>query len=285
MDDVVVDAPEESGHAIENSGRAPTIPSTDPGRVAAIHISGCITGPEPLLALRRGSVRPFLRHDVALRLALDTVVAHRRRGVERLRDLGVRRLLEEPRVRGVTRPDSGEAIRLELRPDRGRVGGLVLGEKAALVLHVMAVLVRDDVPLRERTALRPEPLRQVLEEADVEVDLLVLGAVEGPHRGLRQAARALRGAGVKDGLRWEIGVAAPRELAAPVFLDAVDEADDAAVVTLVRVGAGLALLERGGSLDGRGAGEIFERVRSEEQRDDEDEKADPAATHDDRPAE
>src|SRR3989442_15071361 len=98
----------------------------------------------------------------------------------------------------------------------------------------MAVLVSDYVALRERTALRAESLLQLLEEAQVEVHLLVFGAVEGTHRGLRQTARALSVSGVDHGLRGQVRLAAPRELVAPILLDAVDEAHDAAVATAVR---------------------------------------------------
>src|SRR5436309_3421418 len=119
-----------------------------------------------------------------------------------------------------------------------------LREQTELVLHVMAVLVRDDVALRERAALRAETLLQFLKEADVEVDLLVVRTVEGTHRGLGETARALRVPGVDHRLRRQVRLAAARELATPMFLDAVDEADDAAVIALVRIRAGLAVLER-----------------------------------------
>ena len=98
------------------------------------------------------------------------------------------------------RPHAGEAVGLELNPDGLRVRS-GLREQAELVLHVVAILVGDDVPLGERPALRAEPLRQFLEEAQVEVDLFVLGAIERAHRGLGESSRTLRRVGVEDGLR------------------------------------------------------------------------------------
>ena len=65
----------------------------------------------------------------------------------------------------------------------------------------MAVLVSHDVSLREWPALGAEALRQLLEEADVEIDLLVVRAIEGSHRGFGEAARALGRVGIENGLR------------------------------------------------------------------------------------
>ena len=66
----------------------------------------------------------------------------------------------KPVAGGVVRPDAGEAVGLELGPDRSPCGA---GAAAAAaggaqeVLDVVAVLVGDDVALGERAALRPEP--------------------------------------------------------------------------------------------------------------------------------
>ena len=59
------------------------------------------------------------------------------------------------------------------------------------VLHVVAVLVRDDVRLRERPALRAELRLQLVEEAEVDVDALVARAVERPDVGGGRAAAGL----------------------------------------------------------------------------------------------
>src|SRR5207245_6806243 len=201
------------------------------GSVPAIEITRLITGAGPLLALRRRAVRPLLRLHAPLGLLLDAVVADGSRGVQCLRDLRVGRRVEEAGIRRVAGPHPRKAIGLKLDPDRsGARSGL--REQTELVLHVMAVLVRDDVALRERAALRAETLLQFLKEADVEVDLLVVRTVEGTHRGLGETARALRVPGVNHRLRRQVRLAAARELATPIFLDAVDEADDAAVIAL-----------------------------------------------------
>jgi hypothetical protein len=59
---------------------------------------------------------------------------------------------------------------------------------------VVAHLVRDDVRLREVTG-RTEAPGERPEEVEVDVDLLVLGAVERAHRRARHPARRLHGAG------------------------------------------------------------------------------------------
>src|SRR6185503_4787232 len=276
--------PEVGVHARRNSRCARTIPAvgSGAGRVAAIEVAGLVPGVEPLLALRGRTVSPLLGHDLTLGLLLDAVVADSGGGVERLRDLGVRWLLEVAGVRRVLRPNTREAIGLELDADGLRVRS-GLQEQSELVLHVVAVLVRDDISLGEGAALRAEPRVQLLEEADVEVNLLVIGAIEGTHRSLREPARALRRTSEQHSLRGQIGLAAARELIAPVFLDAVDKADDAAIVSLVGVRAGLAFLHRWRAAHRRGcAGVVGQRIHAEKERHDEDDQAEPAAANDDR---
>ena len=86
---------------------------------------------------------------------------------------------------GVVRPDAGEAVGLQLRPDRAALRSLALRLPAAEdpeeVLDVVTVLVGDDVALRERAALGAEPRPQLVEEPEVEVDELVAtGSRTGP---------------------------------------------------------------------------------------------------------
>src|SRR5207244_10595811 len=176
--------------------------TSDPGGIAAIEVAGLVAGLVPLLALGGRAMGPFLRLHAALRFLLDAIVADRSRRIERLRDLCVRGRLEVTGVRGVPRPDPSEAVRLKLDADRcGVVLALAGREQTELVLHVMAVLVSHDVSLREWPALGAEALRQLLEEADVEIDLLVVRAIEGSHRGFGEAARALGRVGIENGLR------------------------------------------------------------------------------------
>ena len=94
-------------------------------------------------------------------------------------------------------PHAREAVGLQLHADRERileVGALLLRAAHLLVdpedvLHVVPELVRDDVRLCE-VARCPEPARELVEEAQVEVDALVGRAVE---RADRRRSIATRG--------------------------------------------------------------------------------------------
>src|SRR5512135_1923354 len=154
----------------------------------------------------------------------------------------------------------------------------------------MSVLVRDDVALREGTALGTELGAQVLEEQDVEIHLPVVRTVEGTHRRLRGAARGVPVLAEEDGRRGRIGLALLRELVAPELLHAIHEADDAAVVALVRLRAGLTIA-RGRSVLDRPAPRRVDgledagRIDAEEQRRDEDDDPDPPAADEHRSTE
>ena len=127
-------------------------------------------------------MRPLLRIDLALRLLLDAVVADRARRVETGVDVLLRQLDDQALVDGVARPIRRRNNRPGARCERR--GSRALGvaadpiEHARLVLHVVAVLVRDDVRLRERRAPRAEARLELVEEAEVDVDELVARAVE-----------------------------------------------------------------------------------------------------------
>ena len=154
------------------------------------------------------------------------------------------RRVRKARVHRVARPNSREAVRLELDPHRPALGALVLraAEDAEQVLDVVAVLVGDDVRLGERPALRAEARAQLVEEAQVDVDVLIGRAIEGPHGRGGSAAAALHGVGEEARARRDVVAAAAGERVRPVALDRVDVADDATVLAHVRVGAGLTLL-------------------------------------------
>ena len=102
----------------------------------------------------------------------------------------------------------------------------------------MPVLVREDVRLGERAALGAELRLQLVEEAEVDVDVAVGRAVERPDGGRRDAA-AGRDLPVEEPRPRGLVVA---QRLRPVRLDAVDDGDDAAVLALVRVLARAALL-------------------------------------------
>src|SRR5690348_15131699 len=101
----------------------------------------------------------------------------------------------------------------------------------------MAVLVGQDVGLRERATLRAELRAQVVEEAQVDVHLLVGRTIEGTDvLGGRTASRRCLSA--EEGrLRNLVLPSMRRELTAPVLLHAVDEGNDSTVVAPIRVGA------------------------------------------------
>ena len=111
-------------------------------------------------------------------------------------------------------------------------------ERAREILHVVTVLVREHVCLGERSAARAEPGAKLVEEAEVDVHVLVGGAVERPDVGARLSAAGARRAREEDRLRDLV----LRQRLRPVPLHAVDDADDPAVLARVRVGARAAVL-------------------------------------------
>jgi hypothetical protein len=134
-----------------------------------------------------------LRHDDPPRLPLEPIVADGARRLER--GLDVARLEEVPPCRRVP-PDSCIAVRLELEPHREGIGrDLVETLSLSLdalrdsqeVLDVVPDLVGDDVRARE-LARGAEPLAQLLEELEVQVDLAIGRTVEGPDRRARLTA-------------------------------------------------------------------------------------------------
>src|SRR3954467_9893420 len=87
-------------------------------RVAGVQVALLEARGEPLVSLLRRAVRPALGVDLTLDLRLDPVVADRRRRVERLGDVGLRHVGDDLRRRGMVGPHPGEAIGLQLEPDR-----------------------------------------------------------------------------------------------------------------------------------------------------------------------
>src|ERR1043166_3261285 len=121
-------------------------------RIAVLRPAGIQAALEPAHALRGRAVREGLRHHAPLRLFLQTVVADRRRGVERLGDIARIELVHRA---GVVSPYAGIAVGLELHAHRGavllglraRARRFHLLERPRQLLHVMADLVRDYVGL------------------------------------------------------------------------------------------------------------------------------------------
>ena len=110
---------------------------------------------------------------------------------------------------------------------------------------MVPVLVGQDVGLRERAALGPELRAQLVEEPEVDVDVLVGRAVERTAGGRRDAATAADLVGEEARPGRDVLLARSGERVGPVGLDAVDVADDPAILAGVRVGTGLALGRQG----------------------------------------
>src|SRR5262249_26041170 len=89
----------------------------------------------------------------------------------------------------------------------------------------MTELVRDHVGLREVTG-RAEAPRQLVEEAEIEVDLPVPRTVEGTGRRLGEAARRLDRIAEQHETRPLVSRSEPfRPHVLPIFRDAADEVD------------------------------------------------------------
>ncbi len=214
--------------------------------VAARYLARLQASVEPALALRGGAVGERVRYHVALRPALQRVVADRRGGAQRSLDVArvnERRLAlrAQGRVLAVS-PDAGEAVGLQLDLDLDLVGVgtaagallrlLRLRQDAEQVLHVVADLVRDHIGLREQARLAAgitaaEAGGDLVEERGVEIDLLVDRAVERPHRALRRAAATRVGhAAVHHQHRRTIGLAGLGEHRLPLLLGAAEHPAD-----------------------------------------------------------
>src|SRR6476646_4132843 len=127
---------------------------------------------------------------------------------------------------------------------------------------MVAVLVREHVRLREGAASRAESRPELVEEAEIDVDVLVDRAVERADVCRSVAAAGARRAGEEDSLRRHVAPAGAGEGARPVRLDAVDVTDDPAVLASVGVRSRAALLAEhlaGGCLGDCRAVEVAQR--------------------------
>jgi hypothetical protein len=101
--------------------------------------------------------------------------------------------------------------------------------------------MRHDVAFGQGSAAGAEPRLQILKEAEVDIDLLIGWAIEGANLRRGDAAAGGDLVAVNDRLGRPVLLATLGELARPELLDAVDVADDAAVLLLVGIGTGGAL--------------------------------------------
>jgi hypothetical protein len=161
------------------------------------------------------------------------------RRVERVGHVLSRDVLHESCVERMADPEPGVAVRLELNADLTALGACVaVGavEVAGQILHVMPILVSKDVRLCEGPAARAELRLQLIEEAEVDVDVAIARTVERPGRRGRRPTAGLDATVEESRSRPFV----PTKRLRPVRLHAVDHGDDAAVIALVGVLPGLA---------------------------------------------
>ena len=150
-------------------------------------------------------MRKGVRHHEALALPLQPIIADR--GSRLHRRFDVTRLDKLPLLLRVVRPYAGQTIGLQLdlhlqvigrRPVALALDALYLRQDAEQVLHVMPDLVRDYIGLCELAGLAAAAVEtglQVSEKRRVEVNVLIVGAVERAHRRLSEPARRRVSAG------------------------------------------------------------------------------------------
>src|SRR5215470_15137881 len=177
--------------------------------VALVHVARIEPGTEPAHPLRGGAVGERFRRHAPSRLLLEAVVADGGGGAQPSFDVT---RIEKPALPRVVAPHPGETVRLELHAHGERVaarlGGAAallrhLPRDAELVLDVVAHLVGDHVGARELAGGTEAP-GQILEERAIQVDFVVGGAVEGPHRGAAHATGGVDGTAEEHELRWVI---------------------------------------------------------------------------------
>ena len=138
-------------------------------------------------------MREFLRHDIALGLLLQPVIANRLGGSDRLLDIAG--FQNVPFLIGIMGPHAGQKIGLEFQ-SHGKLVLRIAGQLAVLrldadpqqVLHMMSDLMGDHVGIG-KVAAGVEPVLQFVIEFEVDVDLLDRqGNRKGPrpHRPTRR---------------------------------------------------------------------------------------------------
>ena len=127
-------------------------------------------------------MRPRLRVHFPLKFFLNAVVANRCGGIEAVCDVLIRQLCQVAGLGGMIRPNTGIAVRLQLNAHGCALwpGAVIanLGENPLHILHMMTVLVCEDVFLRERSTIRTELRVQLIEETEINIHDFVIRAVE-----------------------------------------------------------------------------------------------------------
>ena len=135
--------------------------------------------------------------DVALSALLDRVVADLRGGVQAFLDIA--RFEDLALAIGEAGPDAGEAVRLKLESHGEGIGfalagaaltRLDLAHNAEQVLHVMADFVGNHIGLSKIPG-GFETVMEFTKESEVDINFLVVAAIEGSSGGLRKTAGRL----------------------------------------------------------------------------------------------
>jgi hypothetical protein len=134
---------------------------------------------KPTHSLGTGAVREGIWHHPPTGLPLERIVADLSRGIQCGLDVAG---LETPALLllGTVGPHSREAVRLQLESNTRAVGATprsLLLKNPELVLHMMPHFVGDDIGVGE-LPWRTELLAHQIEEAEIQIDDLVLRAVE-----------------------------------------------------------------------------------------------------------
>src|SRR5436190_6667633 len=264
---------------------------------------------EPAHALLGGAMGERFRHNPALRALLQRVIPDLGCGVEPVLDIARQQAVLDLIVQA--RPNTRKAVGLQLHAhlqlvdlalvaalQRPLLEALHLVGNAQQRLDVVADLVGDDVGLRE-VARRVKALLQLPVEVEIDVNLVVERAVEGPHCRLADATTGAYGAGEQHQLRLLVGLAAGLEHALPHVLRIGEHtAHEARHLIVLRRHAGLLGARE---LEGRAgartaardvrhsggafaAAQQFQRIDAEHQADaaDDDERGDAQPTPADR---
>src|SRR6185436_12748581 len=245
-----------------------------------LRISGIEAAPEGAHPLLGSSVGEGVGHHPALHLLLQPIVADGVRRGERLLEVARAELPHRARV---VSPHAGIAIGLQLVAHRS-LGGFRPG-RAGQLLHVVPDLVRDHVGLGE-VARRAKARLQLPVEGKVDVELLVAGAVERPHRRLADAAGRAHLALVEHQRRGPVLRARALEDGAPDVLGAAEHLRDelAHVVRRRALGGRPAFLLRGDLLPDLDRRSRIEAEQIGDDRHGDAADAEPAADHADAAA-
>ena len=133
-------------------------------------------------------MRERVGHNITLTFALQAIIAHRAGRRQRFFDIAN---VQQPSLLSVVRPHAGQKISLQFEPNRKLIGfgfahsalrAIHLIHRAEQVLDMMTNFVRDYVGCGKITR-RAESGLQLLKERQIDIELLISGAVERTHRG------------------------------------------------------------------------------------------------------